>query len=260
MTYCLGMLVKEGLALVADTRMSAGPDNISTYRKLHVLVDPGERVLAVGISGNLSVAQAVISLLDEGLPNSETGVVETIARAPTMFSAAQLIGRALRHVRTTDSETFDWARVPFDVSILFGGQIKGDVMRLYLIYPAGNFVESGEQSPFLQVGEQKFGKSILNRVLMRETDLYEALKIGLVSMDDALLSNVEVGTPIDIALLRRDSLNAELVYRIEQGEPYFDDLRARWSGAQRAALSGLVRPPYRNTEVPAKFFSTLRRF
>jgi putative proteasome-type protease len=244
MTYCTGILVREGLVLIADTRMSAGPDNLSTYRKLHMLVEPGERALAIATSGNLAVSQAVLNLVDEGLRNPESGEVERLATAPTMFRAAQLIGRAIRHVRVNDSEAFDWARVAFDVSILVGGQIKGDVMRLYMIYPAGNFIESGQGAPFLQIGEHKYGKAVLNRAITGDVDLYDALKVGLVSMDDALNSNVEVGLPIDIAVLKKDQFCAEVAYRIEPGEPYFHDLRERWAAALRAAHRNIPRPPY----------------
>ena len=221
MTYCSAILVRDGLGFIADMRMSAAPDDFSTHRKLHLLVEPGERALAVATSGNLSASQAVINFLHEGIENPQTGEIETLSNVPTMFRAAQLIGRAIRHVRTTESEAFDWARLHFDVSILFGGQIKDGPMRLYLLYPAGNFVESSELSPFLQIGEHKYGKSILSRTLHSHTELYEAAKIGLISMDDALRSNVEVGLPIDFVVLRRGALQAESVHRIEEGERIF---------------------------------------
>ena len=244
MTYCAGIRVRDGLVMVADTRMSAGPDNLSTYRKLHVVVEPGERALAIATSGNLAVTQAVLGLLEEGLTRPETGETETLFNVPTMFRAAQLIGHAVRRVRALDSEAFDWARVAFDVSILLGGQIKGERVRLYLVYPAGNFIESGYESPFLQIGDHKYGKSVLNRAITTGTDLYDALKIGLISMDDALGSNVEVGLPVDIVVIRADALNTELIYRVEPGEPYFHDLRERWGAALRAAHMNIPRPPY----------------
>jgi putative proteasome-type protease len=244
MTYCAGILVQQGLVMMADTRTNAGLDNISTYRKLHVFSEPGERVLAIATAGNLSVSQSVITLLNEGLENPETKELETISQAPTMFRAAQMIGRAIRRVRAEDAEGFEQEHLSFDVSILFGGQIKGGPLRLYMIYAAGNFIECGQDAPFFQVGEHKYGKPILDRAVKFTTDIYDALKIGLISMDSTMRSNLSVGLPIDIAVLCRDALEAELVHRIEAGEPYFHDLRERWSAALRAAHIAIPRPPY----------------
>ena len=242
MTYCTAVLVQGGLVIIADTRTNAGLDNISIYRKLHLFQTTGDRILAT--AGNLSVSQSVISLLSEGTANPETGDVETIQDAPTMFRAAQLIGRAIRRVRQTDGPGFEAADVRFDCSFLFGGQIAGGPMRLYMIYSAGNFIECSQDAPFLQIGEHKYGKPILDRAISHGTDLYDALKIALVSMDSTMRSNLSVGLPIDIAVVRRDALQPELVYRIEVGEPYFHDLRERWSTALRAAHMAIPAPPY----------------
>jgi len=244
MTYCAGLLVDQGLVLIADTRTNAGLDNISVYRKLHTKVVPGERVLALASAGSLSVSQSVISLLQEGLENPETGEIETLEKAPTLFRAAQLVGRAIRQVRAIDGKGLEAAALTFDVSFLLGGQIKGGPMRLYMIYAAGNFIECGQDAPFLQIGEHKYGKPILDRAVTFRTELYDALKIGLISMDSTMRSNLGVGLPIDIAVIRRDALDAEVVHRIQPGEPYFHDLRERWSAALRAAHMGIPRPPY----------------
>ena len=244
MTYCAGILVQQGLVMIADTRTNAGLDNISSYRKLHVIAQPGERVLAIAHAGNLSLSQSVMSLLHEGVENPDAAEFDTIEKVPTMFRAAQLIGRAIRRVRATDFEGFEQAKLPFEVSMLFGGQIKGGPMRLYMIYSAGNFIECGQEAPFLQVGEHKYGKPILDRAVKFSTDVYDALKIGLISMDSTMRSNLGVGLPIDIALICRDSLEAELIHRVEAGEPYFHDLRERWSAALRAAHMNIPRPPY----------------
>jgi putative proteasome-type protease len=244
MTYCAGILVDQGLVMIADTRTNAGLDNVSTFRKLHTTLVPGERVLALATAGNLSVSQSVCSLLTEGLENPATGEVETLERATTMFRAAQLVGRAVRHVRATDGRGLEEAKLPFDVSFLFGGQIKGGPMRLYMIYAAGNFIECGHDAPFLQIGEHKYGKPILDRAVNFKTELYDALKIGLISMDSTMRSNLGVGLPIDIAVTRRDAFDLEVSHRIEAGEPYFHDLRERWSAALRAAHIAIPRPPY----------------
>lgn len=244
MTYCAGILVEEGLVIVADTRTNAGLDNVSTFRKLTVVDRPGDRVLAIASAGNLSVSQSVIGNLVEGLENPDTGEVETLESVPTLFKAAQLVGRAVRRVRATDGPGLEEARLSFDVSFLFGGQIRGGPMRLFMIYAAGNFIECGQDAPFLQIGEHKYGKPILDRAVNFRTDLSDALKIGLISMDSTMRSNLGVGLPIDLAIIRRDALTAETVHRIEAGEPYFHDLRERWSAALRAAHIAIPRPPY----------------
>jgi putative proteasome-type protease len=244
MTYCAGILVEQGLVMIADTRTNAGLDNISVFRKLNVIVTPGEKVLALASAGNLSISQSVVSLLQEGIENTETGEIETLERAPTLFRGAQLVGRAIRHVRSTVGKGLEEASLPFDVSFLFGGQIRGGPMRLYMVYAAGNFIECGQDAPFLQIGEHKYGKPILDRAVSYGTDLYDALKIGLISMDSTMRSNLGVGLPIDIAVIRRDVLNPEVIHRIQAGEPYFHDLRERWSAALRAAHIAIPRPPY----------------
>jgi putative proteasome-type protease len=244
MTYCCGILVRDGLVMIADTRTNAGLDNISTFRKLHNYVQPGERVMALASSGNLSLSQSVVSMLNEGMQNPDTGEVETLMNAPTMFQAAQRIGDAIRRVHGIEAAALQANDVKFDVAFLFGGQIKGDRLRLFMIYSAGNFIECTVDTPYLQIGEHKYGKPILDRAARFGIDIYDALKIGLLSMDSTIRSNLGVGLPIDIVVVRRDALDAELIYRIEPGEPYFQDLSERWSAALRAAHMGIPRPPY----------------
>ncbi|EGP06888.1 hypothetical protein CSIRO_3619 [Bradyrhizobiaceae bacterium SG-6C] len=246
MTYCCGILVRDGLVMMADTRTNAGLDNISTFRKLHIFKDPGERIMAIATAGNLAITQSVISTLNEGLEDPETGERETLMNAPTMFQAAQRIGRAIREVHKLEGNALRAEDISFDVSFLFGGQIKGARMRLFMIYTAGNFIECTTDTPYLQIGEHKYGKPVLDRAISYDVDLYDALKVGLVSMDSTMRSNLGVGMPIDILLVRPDALDAELDYRIEAGEPYFHDLRSRWSAALRAAHQSIPRPPYGN--------------
>jgi putative proteasome-type protease len=244
MTYCAGILVRKGLVMIADTRTNAGFDDVSTFRKLHVFETPGERVLTIATAGNLSVTQSVLSLLAEGVLNPDSGEVETLAHAPSMFRAAQLIGHAVRKVKREVAPTLEQADVPLEVSLLFGGQIRGGPLALYMIYDAGNFIECGPDAPFLQIGEHKYGRPILVRAVNYETDLYDALKIGLISIDSTLKSNIAVGLPIDLAVIRRDAMRTEVVHRIEADEPYFHDLSERWSEALRAAHTAIPRPPY----------------
>jgi putative proteasome-type protease len=244
MTYCCGILVRDGLVMIADTRTNAGLDNISTFRKLHLLRAPGERVLALASSGNLSVSQSVVSMLNEGMENPSTGELDTLMNAPTMFQAAQRIGHAIRRVHDIEGPALLASDVKFEVSFLFGGQIKGDKLRLYMIYTAGNFIECTTDTPYLQIGEHKYGKPILDRAVHFGVDIYDALKIALISMDSTLRSNLSVGMPLDVAVVRRDALDAELTHRIEPGDPYFHDVSERWSAALRAAHMAIPRPPY----------------
>src|SRR6184192_4275317 len=245
MTYCCGILVRDGLVMIADTRTNAGLDNVSTFRKLHVFSKPGERIMAIASAGNLAISQSVLSTLTEGLEDPNTGEIETLLNAPTMFQAAQRIGRAIRAVHATEGIALQSEDINFDVSFLFGGQIKGSRMRLFMVYPAGNFIECTTDTPYLQIGEHKYGKPILDRAITHGMDLYDALKIGLISMDSTMRSNLGVGMPIDLIVVRRDTCTAELAYRIEPGEPYFHDLRERWSAALRAAHKAIPRPPYK---------------
>lgn len=233
--------------MVADTRTNAGLDNISTFRKLHVYTQPGERLMALVSAGNLSLSQSVRSTLIEGLENTETGEIETLMNAPTMFQAALRIGRAIRSVQGVEGKALQAAEIDSEVSLLFGGQIKGERLQLFMIYSAGNFIECTIDTPYLQIGEHKYGKPVLDRAVSYDTDLYDALKIGLISMDSTMRSNLGVGLPIDLIVVRPDTCDAEVTYRIEPGEPYFQDLRARWSAALRAAYISIPRPPYRGS-------------
>ena len=247
MTYCCGILVRAGLVMVADTRTNAGLDNISTFRKLHVYTQPGERIMALASAGNLSLSQSVRSTLIEGMQNAETGETETLMNAPTMFQGAQRIGRAIRSVQNVEGKALQAAEIDHEVAFLLGGQIKGARLQLFMIYSAGNFIECTIDTPYLQIGEHKYGKPVLDRAVSYDTDLYDALKIGLISMDSTMRSNLGVGLPIDLVVVRADTCDAEVTYRIEPGEPYFQDLRARWSGALRAAHISIPRPPYRGS-------------
>ncbi len=242
MTYCCGILVREGLVMIADTRTNAGLDNISTFRKLHIFEQPGDRVLMIATAGNLSVTQNVISHVTAGLENPDTGERETLGTVSSMFAAAQLVGRAVRKVRETLGASSE--AVNFDVTLLLGGQLMGRRMRLFMIYSAGNFIEATEDTPYLQIGEHKYGKPVLDRAVNFQSEIYDSLKLGLVSMDSTMRSNLGVGLPIDIALLRRDQPELEINHRIDHIDPYFHDLRDRWSVALRQAHLNIPRPPY----------------
>src|ERR1700720_1295835 len=245
MTYCCGVLVREGLVMIADTRTNAGLDNVSTFRKLHIFSKPGERIMAIASAGNLAISQSVLSTLTEGLEDPHTGDIETLLNAPTMFQAAQRIGRATPSVHANTGVALQSEDINFDVSFLFGGQINGSRMRLFMVYPAGNFIECTTDTPYLQIGEHKYGKPVLDRAMHYDVEWYEALKTSLISMDSTMRSNLGVGLPIDVLVVRSDVCDADLNHRIEAGEPYFHDLRSRWSAALRAAHQNIPRPPYK---------------
>jgi len=244
MTYCVGILVDDGLVMIADTRTNAGVDNIATYKKLHIFEKPGDRFIAIASAGNLGSSQTVISMITEGIENPETGHIETIWTQPSMFKTAQFVGRAIRDVYKTDGRSLEQQSAAFDVTFLVGGQIEGGRLRLFMVYAAGNFIEATDDTPYLQIGEHKYGKPILDRAVGFDTDLHDALKLGLVSMDSTMRSNLSVGMPLDLIIYRRDALKAELNHRVEVGDPYFHDLQDRWSSALQAAHKAIPRPPY----------------
>lgn len=244
MTYCVGILVQSGLVLLADTRTNAGIDNISTFRKLHIFEKPGERAIALACAGNLSISQSVLSMITEGIANPDTGELERITEAPSMFRAAQMVGNAVRQMRRQLGDALEEAGLSFDVAFLLAGQIKGGKLRMYMVYAAGNFIECSQDTPFLQIGEHKYGKPILDRSVQWDTSLDDGIKLGLLSMDSTLRSNLGVGLPLDIAVIRRDGLEVAVTHRIESGDPYFHDLSERWSSALRAAHTNIPPPPW----------------
>jgi putative proteasome-type protease len=247
MTYCVGILVREGLVMIADTRTNAGIDNIATFRKLHLFEVPGERVVGIATSGNLSVSQSVLSLVNEGVLNPETGQIETLLNVPTMTAASHLIGRAMRKVYEVDGAALEEHGLHFDMKVLLGGQIGEQPLRLFHLYSEGNSIEATPDTPYLQIGEPKYGKPILDRAIAHEVEVRDALKIGLISMDSTLQSNLSVGLPVDILVIRRGELEAAVFHRITDQDIYFRDLRERWSTALRAAHQSIPDPPYAET-------------
>lgn len=240
MTYCCGLLLKDGLVMVTDTRTNAGVDNISVYRKLHTVEGP-DRFIVMATAGNLSTTQSAISQVSA--PPVEGGPL-TLHDVADLFSAARLVGDALAECRKRVADAVG-PNVASDATVLFGGQIRGQPMRLFLIYGQGNFIECEPDTPYFQAGETKYGKPILLRSITFGCDLYEALKFALVSFDSTLRSNLAVGLPLDLLVLRRDALKPELVHRIEADDPYFHDLGERWSKTLREGLHALPDAPWR---------------
>jgi putative proteasome-type protease len=250
MTYCVGMLVEEGLAMIADTRTNAGVDSISTYRKLHVVDRPGERVLGICTAGNLSVTQTALAMAREGVHLNVGEPAETLETAPTLFRCAQILGHALRSVRLSIAPALEADSLNTSASMLLGGQINGGQMGLFLIYSQGNFIECGPDTPYLQIGELKYGKPILESGLAHDSSLAEAVKLGLISFSTTMRSNVGVGAPFDVLTLRRDYFSGDQ-RRIEEDDSYFADLHLRWTQAQAAARRSMPEPPWMKRARPA---------
>jgi putative proteasome-type protease len=252
MTYCVGILVKAGLVLVADTRTNAGIDNISTYRKLHILEDDGERLIFVASAGSLSVTQSMLSTLKEGLPSlDDSGVPRTISAQPTMFRVAQLVGEALSQSRRAIGQTLEGTKINASASILLGGRIGDGPLGLYQIYAEGNFIECQADAPFLQIGELKYGKPILDRALHWHSPLDEAVKVALMSFDSTLRSNLSVGLPFDLIAVPRDHTVPVIHRRIEADDAYFTMLSTEWSRLINDARAAIPDPPFMTPGAPA---------
>lgn len=236
MTYCIGIKLNQGLVLLADIRTNAGVDNISKVKKLFTWHLPGDRVIAMMTAGNLAITQAVISEINERLdaPNVNE---PTIYSAPSMFEVAQVVGDTMRKVQSRYGAGLASRNVDSGASILVAGQRIGGVPRLFMVYAAGNFIEATDDSPYFQLGEHKYGKPILDRVISVDTDIQDGIICALLSMDSTLKSNLTVGMPLDLAVIRTDSLIVEQQRRIEADDPKFFAFSDAWSNALRDAFS-----------------------
>jgi putative proteasome-type protease len=251
MTYGVGVLVEDGLVMMADTRTNAGVDNVSSYRKLRVMPTGPGRTLIIASAGSLSVTQGAITRLTDAMLLAATAgdatapdAPETLCNAPTMFRAATLIGDALAASKAAVDTTVTDDKISTSASLLFGGCIAGRKPRLFLIYGSGNFIECQSDTPFLQIGEAKYGKPILDRAVSYDTPLYEAVKTALISFNSTMRSNLAVGLPIDLVTLRAGSSVPELIHRIDADDDYYRELDRRWSHALRAAQAAIPLPPY----------------
>lgn len=238
MTYGVAMRLERGLVFAADTRTNAGVDNIAQYRKLQSWRKPGDRVLVLLNAGNLAVTQAVVSLLNEQIADAEAGSEAiNLLNAPNMYRAARVVGEAIREARRIDGPALEASKAGFNASLIFGGQIGSERPRLFQIYSEGNFIEATDDTPFLQIGEHKYGKPILDRVARPDMRLGEAAKLMLLSFDSTLRSNLSVGMPIDILVYERNSLEVRREKRIVAEDEYFKRLSGQWSDALREAFA-----------------------
>ena len=237
MTYCVGILLKDGIVLASDSRTNAGVDNFAKFCKMTVFERAGDRVVVLLSSGNLAGTQAVISLLKQR--GDVSGGPGGLWTARTMFDAAVLVSDAVRDVERRDAPFLESGPITFNASFIVGGQIKGEPPRLFRIYAEGNFIEAGDDTPFLQTGEAKYGKPIIDRVISPTTSLADATKCILVSFDSTMRSNLSVGMPIDLVCYERDSLQIRMRRRFEPGDAYFTALSAEWSEGVRRVFRQL---------------------
>jgi putative proteasome-type protease len=242
MTYCVAMLLDTGLVFLSDSRTNAGVDQISTFRKTTVFQRPSERVLVLQSAGNLAITQTVVSILRDSIDAG--GDKRTLMNVPNLFEAARCVGEALRELHRRDAGALNDFGVDFSASLTLGGQIKGEGPRLFSIYNAGNFIEATSDTTYFQIGESKYGKPIIDRVLRRTSSLNEAVKCALVSMDSTIRSNLSVGLPLDLVIVRRDRFGVARHMSIDSDNAYFHGIRSRWSEALREAFSQLPDPDW----------------
>ncbi|MER8864465.1 peptidase [Mesorhizobium sp. M0751] len=238
MTYCVGLKIDRGLVFMSDTRTNAGMDSISTFRKMHVWEEPGERVIVLMSAGNLATTQAVVSLLDE----RTKAVAErraTLLETPSMYQTVRLVGDTVKEVIASSSPAGEKADSYFNASFILGGQIKGSAPRLFMIYPEGNFIESTDDTPFFQIGETKYGKPIIIRAYEKMMSFAETVKLLLVSFDSTLKSNLSVGLPLDLLFYEKDTFKVGLKKRITQDDQYYRTISDSWSNALKTAFASL---------------------
>ena len=241
MTYCVAMALQEGVLFASDSRTNAGVDHVSTFSKMTIFEARGERVIVLLNSGNLATTQTVVSTLRKALTTDAPNLLSV----PSLFDCATLVGEGVRQVISHHSgQQAQQGNVDFTCNFLVGGQIAGERPRLFLVYPEGNFIETTDDTPFFQIGESKYGKPIIDRVVKTETSVAEALKCALVSFDSTMRSNLSVGLPLDIALVGTDALAVSFRHRVDIDDAYFGSLRQGWSQGLKKVFNELPSPDW----------------
>jgi putative proteasome-type protease len=240
MTYCVAMRLDAGLVFLADSRTNAGIDQVGAVRKMSVFEHPGERVMVLMTSGNLSLAQSVLQLVGE--LSASNGY--TVWDAPNLFEAARVVGEAVRMIHTREAEALHKFGIDFDINLILGGQVKGERCRLFHIYAAGNFVEALAEHPYFQIGEAKYGKPVIDRVITPASSLDAAAKCALISMDSTLRSNVSVGMPLELLVYEADSLAVTRFVTVEENNQYFQMVRNTWGQQLKAVFDGIDAPEW----------------
>jgi putative proteasome-type protease len=247
MTYCVAMRLNAGLVFLSDSRTNAGVDQISTFRKMTVFEHPGERLMVLLSAGNLAITQAVRQIVCERTgPNDRS-----LWNARTLFDAVRLVGSAVREVHERDARALKDAGIDFNCQFLFGGQIRGEQPRLFQVYAAGNFIESTPENPYFQIGEAKYGKPIIDRVVSPATRLDEAAKCALISMDSTLRSNISVGLPLDLLVYETDALQVTKFVQIDQHNQYMQMIRNTWGTRLKQVFQESPDPAWRDAPAPA---------
>ena len=238
MTYCVAMRLADGLVFVSDSRTNAGFDRISTFRKMHVVEQASDRELVILTAGNLATSQSVISLLEKRSGTEDPNLLS----APSMFEAAELIGQTIREVIQRDNPDGKTSNVNFSCSMILGGQIRGENPRLFNIYQEGNFIEATRETPYFQIGESKYGKPILDRIMNFDTPLERAYQCALISFDSTMKSNLSVGMPLDVAIYKNDQLKPFFQFRIDESDQYFLELRELWHNGIQTIFNEIPPP------------------
>ena len=260
MTYCVAIKLNAGLVFLSDSRTNAGLDQISTFRKMIIYEKPHDRFMVLLSAGNLSISQSVREILQiEQLKDLDGGPPVTIWNAKSMFEAARVLGSAIRRVHERDADDLKSSGVDFNVAMIFGGQIRGEAMRLFQVYSAGNFIEATPETPYFQIGESKYGKPVLDRVITPETPLEEAAKCALVSMDSTLKSNLSVGLPLDMVVYEEGTFETNKVVCIDNDNPYFQMLHNNWGKKLREVFDSIEDPMWGGGETPVPLLTPLTR-
>lgn len=243
MTYCVGLLLEQGLVLASDTRTNAGVDQVAISPKMHVFELKNERVIVLLTAGNLAITQSVINSLRAAIDKNEAES-KHLHNVNSLFDAAGLVGAELRAAFERDGEHLKSHSIDFNASILVAGQIKGEKPRLFNVYAAGNFIETCRETPYFQIGETKYGKPIIDRVVKHNSEMMDAVKCILISFDSTIRSNVSVAAPIDLLLYRVDSFHADCQQRITENDPYFAKVRQGWGQGLKEVFSALPSPDW----------------
>lgn len=248
MTYCVALMLDAGMVFASDSRTNAGVDQVAVFRKMHVIEHTGERVICILSSGNLSITQSAINLLEHNSRGHESN--RTVTNASSMFEIADLVGNALREVKRRDGPYLQQSNIDTSATFIVGGQIRGEPQRLFHIYSEGNFIEATPETPYFQIGESKYGKPVIDRVVKRDTQLLEAAKCVLVSFDSTMRSNISVGLPIDLAIYDNNSLKLRVRRRIDESDPYFNMIHNEWGAGLRRVFAQLPNPDWNDDGVP----------
>ncbi len=248
MTYCVAVMLDAGMVFASDSRTNAGVDQIAVFKKMHVIARDKDRVIVIMSSGNLSITQSTVNLLEHHSHASDAN--KTVANASSMFEIANLVGAALREVRKRDGAYLQQNNIDAGASLIVGGQIRGEPQRLFNIYSEGNFIEATPETPYFQIGESKYGKPVIDRVIKRDTQLLEAAKCVLVSFDSTMRSNISVGMPIDLAIYDNNSLTLRVQRRIDESDSYFKMIHTEWGEGLRRVFAQLPNPDWNDDGAP----------